>query len=250
LDSHNVAKRAHRVLEIAAEMARKLDGPGKWRVQNRIEEIQLHFDGYAEPGYTDPECGIVATGNWNKIDDYNKETNKHDLVSDLPGRIFDIFEKMGIEGEWSDEWSECTECNKLVRTSPDSYSWQRSYWFPEDSGEIICRECVKNDPEEYLRAHEGCTTSCITIDEIDPADHDYVKVNEDSYESGWHPGQTDDPKTVAAWLHNQGVKRFLFRLDSVGQFDSRWSVYVHKDEDEYLKECDEAANEPEPAENT
>lgn len=238
----NTSKRAQRILEIAAEMARKLDGGKGYRVQNRIEEIQLHYDGYAEPGYS-TSSGIIATGNWNTIDDYDKDTNKYVLFTDLPRRLFDIFEKMGIEGEWGDEWSECTECNKLVRTSPDSYSWQRSYWMPEDSGSIICVECVKKDPEEYLKSHEGNDRSCLTIDSIDPTEHGYVKVNEDAYQSGMHPGQDDDPKAVGAELRKRGITRYLFNLDSAGQFDIRWSVYIHKDEEEYLKENEKAANE-------
>lgn len=108
-----------------------------WMVRNHLEEIQLHYNGYAEPGYTDPDCGIIATGNWNNI------TNWRDgqlwTVSNVPGRILKLFEKLGIECEWSDEWCYCTNCEKLVRTEPDSYSWKPSYTMGE--GELWCKEC-------------------------------------------------------------------------------------------------------------
>ncbi len=227
-------QRANRVLEIATAMAER--SSLGWQLTGRIEEIQLHSE-YAEPGYGSA-VGIIATGNWNTITKWNDETKEHDLISDLPKRVGDIFEKMGIECEWSDEWSECHGCNKLIRTSADSYSWQPSYWVTDS--EILCVECVKEDPDAYLEAHEGDADTCISIEDIDPADHGYVKVNEDSYESGWHPGQTDDPQKVAAELTAKGVKRYLFRKDENSQFYSKWSVYVHEDEAALIVEAETA----------
>lgn len=235
----NTAKRAHRVLEIAARMAQPLG----WTVSGPIEEMWLHFDGYAEPGCNAPN-GIVATGNWNEVTRWNG--TERIVVSDLPKRVGDIFERMGIECEWSDEWSTCSDCGKLVRTSADSYSWQPSYWLPPGAGELLCIECVKEDPIEYLQAHEGSTNTCLTIDSIDPEEHGYVKHNTDPYESGGHPGQTDHPEKVAKDLRACGIERFLFRLDENSQFYSRWSVYVHADEFPLLKgESSDAADESE-----
>lgn len=218
----NTAKRAHRILEIAARMAREIDGNG-WQVRNQLEEINLNFEGYAEPGYSEPECGIVATGNWNTITQW--KDNQRSEISDLPKRIGDLFEKMGIECEWGDEWYSCG-CGKLVRTSADSYSWQPSYWMGD--GEIMCVDCVEADPSGYLEAHEENEDSCITIKSIDPADHGYIKMNDAPYESGWHPGQNDDPAKVAKELRAKGIERFLFLKDENSQFYSRWSVYVHE----------------------
>jgi hypothetical protein len=50
----------------------------------------------------------------------------------------------------------------------------------------------------------------VTIDNIDPEDYGYVKYNGDNYESGWHPGQTDNPRIIAKELSDRGVSRFLF----------------------------------------
>jgi hypothetical protein len=92
----NVCKRANRILDIAKRMAGDLG----CQVQNRIEEIQL-YHGYSEPGYS---SDLVAIGNWNNIDNYDSQTRTRKLVSDLPCRISRMFEKMGIECEWNDEW--------------------------------------------------------------------------------------------------------------------------------------------------
>lgn len=220
-----IAKRANRILDCAREIAEKFPG---YSVSNYIEEIQLHFNGFSEPGYDNPECGIIATGNWNNISKYDRERRSREIKSDLPSRILRLFEKLGIDCCWSDEWANCENCQKLFRTSPDSHGWMPSYALVGD--EYHCVECLKENAEEHLEALEGDAHRCNTIGSIDPSEYGYVKVNEDSYESGLHEGQNDNPKVIAKDLRAKGIERFLFNMDDVGQFDQSWSVYVHTDE--------------------
>lgn len=226
-------KRAYQVLEIACAMAERLPG---YSVRSRIEEIQLHTDGYAEPGYDGQH---VATGNWNVVDEYVPAadgaqwgTRQQVQGGDLPERLAKIFEKLGFEIEWSDEWQTCDDCNKLVRHQPDSYGWKPSYAQVNDC-EILCHECLTEDPEGYLESLEDREEAANTLD-IDPADHGYVKTEE--CESGWHHGQTDDPRKVAKTLREKGISRFLFALDEPSQFYTRWSVWVHEDEIALLRQ--------------
>jgi hypothetical protein len=55
----------------------------------------------------------------------------------------------------------------------------------------------------------------------------YLKFNVDSFESGWHVGQTDDPQKIAKQLFNQleGCESVVFKLDENSQFYSKFSVY-------------------------
>lgn len=233
--NQKVAKRAGNILEIARKMAEKYSD---WQVRSAIEGITLYFDGYAEPGYTDPGCGIIATGDWNDIPKWIHPTNNCDvgyrsIVSDLPSRVGNLFEKLGIECEWEDEWHPCSLCGKLIRKNADSYSWQPSYSYSD--GEINCAICMEDNAEEYLENLEGKYDSCCVIEKIDPADYGYVKLNKDSFETGWHEGQTDNPKTIAKYLDKKGIGRYLFKLDEQSQFYSSWSVYVHESE-KYLIE--------------
>ena len=78
--------------------------------------------------------------------------------------------------------------------------------------------------------------------DVDPCDHGYKDTGVE-YETGWHPGQTDDPEKIAKELRAKGVSRFLFKIDATGQFDTRWSVYVHEDEFELLSESAEEIEE-------
>lgn len=230
----NIIKRAERIWHIAMDMTQG----AHWQVQSAIEEIRLHYDGYAEPGYDD-NIGIVATGNWNEVTSYDYQTQTTTILSDLPKRISEMYEKMGIECEWSDEWSNCSQCGKLIRTQADSYSWTRSYHFSEHSCEITCIDCLEEDPESYLSELEDNPDVANTMKSIDPSEYGYVCLNDESYQSGWYPGQHDDPHKIAKELSDKGVTRYLFNIDSTGQFDTHWSVYVHKDEVDLLNSEDD-----------
>jgi hypothetical protein len=81
---------------------------------------------------------------------------------------------------------------------------------------------------------EGNPRRANTIDAIDPAEHGY-SLFQGEFESGFHRGQDADPTRIAAALRKRGIERFLFQIDDKGQFDTRFSVWVHDDE----KPCDE-----------
>jgi len=186
-------------------------------------------EGYAEPGYTDNEIAVV-TGNWNvgpdkewvpaeMVDPNHADTEAGELLT--TGRALEL---LGVELEWSDEWTSCCDCMKLVRTQPDSYGWKRSYW-DTDNG-AVCEECVKKDPTDYIEEMVGNDRSCITID-IDLSKHGFVLLQGD-LENGFHHGQNADPKVIGKSLRKSGIERYVFVLDSTGQFDISFSVWVDK----------------------
>jgi hypothetical protein len=211
-----IAKRAAWILSAASERSSACEG------------ITLHYDGYSEPGCDEPECGLIATGNWNKVTRWNRDTQQREDIDDTPCRVARLFEKLGIETEWEDEWTECCECSGLIRTEPDCYSWTRSYVETEYNGPV-CEDCTLEDPEAYLESLEGNEDAAVTLD-VDPGAYGYRKLNKERYETGFHPGQDASPKLVAKTLRGFGLSRFLFTLDSVGQFDAEWSVWLHKSE--------------------
>jgi hypothetical protein len=210
----------NRVLDAALNSAKT--NQGRWRV----EEVQINSNGYAEPGYADPESGIIALGNWNTVSHYNRDANQFEDDDDVMQRLSRILEKMGVELEWNDEWATCDDCGKLVRTSPDCYGWQQSYSCLD--GYFVCHNCI--DPVEHLENLEGEDDHCNTISHIDPAEHNYVKLNDRSFENGLYGGQCATPTVIGASLRERGVNRYLFSIDSVGQFDLGFSVYVHESE--------------------
>eukprot|EP00918_Siedleckia_nematoides_P069452 GHVU01151496.1.p2 GENE.GHVU01151496.1~~GHVU01151496.1.p2 ORF type:complete len:209 (-),score=36.71 GHVU01151496.1:621-1247(-) len=200
------------------------------RVLRVAEERNFHVEwaeGYAEPGYDTPEAGVVF-GDWNDRTSWNPETRETTTLDATPSRLARIFERMGLEVEWCDEWATCGECYRAVRTSPDCHSWLPSYLMGD--GDLTCAECVESDPAPHLEAIEGDPNRGWTLD-IDPALHGYER-HEDGFETGFHSGQDADPHAVAAKLEAEGVTRYLFRIDGTGQFDMTWSVYVPVASDE------------------
>ncbi len=218
----------HHNLEKILDIAQSVCQTEQCRWQ--IDSIQFHYDGYQEPGYTDPENGVIATGNWNNITEW-KEKEKEEgrgqfiTVDDTMGRLSAIFEKMGIELEWEDEWTTCEECNGLLRTCPDSYSWTPSY--VQDEGSTLCMECL--DPQEHLENLERNAKTCNCIGQIDPAEHGYLLI-QDGFEHGFHQGMDASPQKIAALLEENGVTRYLFHIAEQSQFYSTFSVYLHEEE--------------------
>jgi hypothetical protein len=184
----------------------------KASIEKRAQYIEyMRFaDGYSEPGYTEPKKCVLFT-NWNYF----------------CSEVTDILERYGYAPEWEDEWSECEKCNKAVRNSPDSYSWQPSYAILHGC-EIVCADCLVEDAAEYLESLENKPSTALNIPAIDPADYGYVKLAGD-FENGWHPHQNDDPKTIYNWLKANN-SRLLFQIDSVGQFALGFSIWSHPKE--------------------
>lgn len=132
---------AWRLYEAAVRMADRLPGH---LVRNDLEDVRV-FDGYAEPGY---DAEVVAIGNWNVVDEYDREKRERVPVEGgyLIKRLGDAFERIGVEIEWSDEWRECDDCNRIVRVQPDSHGWEPHYHDTSDG--LSCSDCFAKYHEE------------------------------------------------------------------------------------------------------
>jgi hypothetical protein len=203
----------------------------KYRIaHSRIQDIRL-CSSYAEPGYDDPDSGCIAFGNWNSITRWNRETKTSETIDETMPKLAKLLERMGVELEWIDEWAECCDCGRAVRTEPDSYSWIRSYVDTDDG--TCCEECTAKHATYYLESIEGNDSAALTLESINPTEHDYVLL-ESGFENGCHSGQDSDPGTIGRSLREMGITRYFFKLDSVRQFDVSFSVYVHTSEFESI----------------
>ena len=178
--------------------------------------VYRHAGGYAEPGYGDAGDGdCVLLGDWNpKGGD----------------RLAALAEACGASIEWCDEWTDCGECLKAVRIQPDSYSWTMSY--VEWAGEITCHECMEDDDHkrDFLESElEDDPNRADTLD-WDLEGLGYVRMDAD-FQNGLYGGQSANPHKIASALRERGIERFVFQIDSVGQFDARFSCWLHEDED-------------------
>lgn len=93
---------------------------------------------YAEPGYDTPKRGILFA-NWNVF----------------PRGLDTLLERAGYAIEWSGEWYFCEDCNKALRTGPNSFCWTPAYDEKlANEGTILCKECAPEEEEEEEKEEE------------------------------------------------------------------------------------------------
>lgn len=221
---------------------------------SRLEECTfLPF--YSEPGYQNPKTGIVL-GNANLTLPWKQQETPEDekirkeaRTKSMIARVLAALDRLGYEFEWSDEWRECASCHGAVRCNADSWGWRRYYYEDEAHGDVICGDCVcgnvERQREAYLEWIEGNHRRALTFD-LDLSKLGYLHLN-DRFEHGFHPGQDADPEKVAKEIERCGGKRFIFEMDSAGQFDVTFSVWLHKDEAHLIDQFnfkDEVVNGP------
>ncbi len=192
---------------LAERVLRKLD-------PQHSGEVEAYLVG--EPGYGE---NVTVLANWNRYPKWQA--------------VIEKLERLGcpLTTDWSDEWVSCYECNKAYRSSPDSYGWVKSWWYGPHDCDIICAECTrKNMLDEYLEyLSENHDHADTFLDDGDLEDAGWQRVGA-KLEHGLYGGQAADPKKVAAWVYKQGHERCLFKIDSTGQFDVDFSVWVPADE--------------------
>ena len=157
--------------------------------------IQDYADEYGEPGYQN-EGKLILLGNWNHFD---KDT-------------LDLLEEF-YELEWEDEWMIIE--GKAYRTSPDCYGWKPSFYM-DDGGQCWVEEDMDRELVIELfgiTSHHNTNLKAIPFD-LDLHKLGFTKVNEDSFENGWH-GINDDPqKIIDKMLKENNDKVYVFTYSS------------------------------------
>jgi hypothetical protein len=193
--------------------------------------------GYAEPGYGSDDA-VIAFGDWNPKRFPRDDDAPLTKAENLGPRLARALETAGCEIEWYDEWARCGDCQRAIRTSADSYSWTMYGAFVEDACEYICADCMAENIENYLpdyvnNAHRAVTfVGSAKLGELG-FEH-YKPDDPQTYEHGWHEGQDDNPETILVEiLQSDENAEVVFLINSVGQFDMRFSAWVrHNDEEE------------------
>lgn len=211
-----------------------------------LDENYEYAHEYGEPGYSfsyAAETPIFVMADWwcrcgkhprtgrNKPyaqsrgeEDLIQPMDLHDHASHYP-RIFQQMEEQGVEMHFYDEWTVVDD--KAYRTAADSYTWQSSILFTEwgdvltpDDGIEPWIDYVKNDPDR-----------CLTTWSADDLPPEWEKWN-GRFESGWHPGQTDDPKKITDDIQAEHPGAdILFLLDENSQFYVGFSAWFRKEEE-------------------
>jgi hypothetical protein len=177
-----------------------------------------YADTYGEPGYTDPEKGILSA-NWNHVGTQ---------------ALQDCLEAGGYALEWSDEWYiDYETCPaKAWRTEPDCYGWVCQVKYcdgyvltPDSDITDWIDECKSTD---WNQPH-----SCVPdwIDEDMLTEQGYTRWvfdrDEGEYHSGFH-GRSDKPEEIYKRIehdHGANLESVIFRLDSAEQFECEFHAF-------------------------
>ena len=198
----------------------------EWGDGDRVSDWGV---GIAEPGYGDDET-IWVLGDWNPAR-FPREGEPPLTTEETVGpRLARALDRLGVSIFWLDEWLRCDECMRIFRGQPDSYSWQMSGIITEEGG-VYCADHSLDDPEWLIEngGYLNNPDNAITLPGAGEALESigFEKYNwEHSYQNGWYPGQDDNPREITKRARRDGWKDLVFVIDSVGQFDTRFSLYV------------------------
>lgn len=206
--------------------------------------------GYAEPGYGADDA-VIVLGDWNPRNVRGADASEYggapidrwtstDPEVTLPARLARSLERVGAEIQWSDEWYQCGNCYRAVRSQADSYSWRP--YFTMGDGEITCADCLRDMGDDAIADNINNPQSCVTwCDRSHVESLGFIKWEpgeEHTYESGWHPGQDDDPQAIFDAIvaryaeESKSAPDVVFFLDESSQFYIRFSAYVRDARDE------------------
>ncbi len=188
----------------------------KKTIPHLIEKYAVEWcQSYGEPGYTDPENGVLLA-NWN----------------DVPDGIGDWLEKNGFECEWFDEWviDYNASRSKAYRTIPSFHGWKPSYICNDwTNGEVIGVDEIEKDEDlarDYLYEcllDKPDTASLANINDLLDSEG-FTKLDE-KFENGWHVGMNDDPHDIAKTWNKKGY-HVVFTDLNPSQFYATFTIWT------------------------
>lgn len=139
-------------------------------------------------------------------------------------------DKLPFVCEWgfSDEYTPCHECDKVIRIQPTSYNWLPDYCLGD--GYIVCNDCFNENEdvqEEYvddlINNHSKANT-LLSREQLEKIG--FKRVDAD-YESGLHSGMASDhpEEILRAIKEEDGNAEYVFSIDATGQFQTEFSLY-------------------------
>ncbi len=147
-----------------------------------------------------------------------------DTYKDWYNRLYELCERKDVDLRYSDEII-FDEQGRAHEINP-GYHGQVKTWTLINECEVLAEDEVDDCFDEYVEWLEDNSNSADQWStDFTPAG--YVK-HDGQYESGFHPGQTDNPETIQREL----LKTFdhvIWSIDNTGQFDIGFSAWVKKD---------------------
>ncbi len=188
---------------ILGQISRYLDRKG---IHHNITPVQFH-DAYA----TDVHI-VFADWNDERLDKLS------DLLDSGWGR------DRGISIGFEDDYWFCDICFKAIYRQ-SMHNWN---WFQTEQV-IMCRECCDtgdydDDILKYLSNMPNKAAHYWLINHL--LNQKKIELVEDSFASGFHAYQTDDPnKILLEYFEKDNATDYIFGIDSISPFTTCFSIY-------------------------
>ena len=134
-----------------------------------------------------------------------------------------------------DEIHYCDDCGKMCVILPSFYGAEVSYTsvIINDELFVMCRTCFSL--EDCLEVYLNSPNRAIPSWAVKQAESEYLGFFplDGIYETGFHPGQHDDPKDMLLEVQKKHPNfDFLFHVIEVSQFYVVWGILARKKEEE------------------
>ncbi len=175
---------------------------------------------------------------------YNKLLDSNVMLSQEDGKDFLIFEDwdevkeiesfikaidedvsldsiMDYNWGFSDEYTLCSNCGTVLRTSPDSYGWQPDY-DQTDYG-IFCSDCIDEDQyiEDRINQNKLVNKYLVSLE-----DHGWIMLDF-KFDNGMHYGMNSDPKKIINILTNLDLPIDVIFTGQPSQFYIDFQAWVN-----------------------
>lgn len=153
------------------------------------------------------------------------------LVPEPLDELMQAFEEKFGEFGFSDEYDFCGACGKIIKTSPDSYSWQPDFILTDDG--YIHVDCINlDDVLESHKNHEKALPPQLQQRAIDQGL--LIEISDITFENGLHPGMNDDPKIIIRTFKRARIDVWFNVQPS--QFYVEFTVLVQPDNESAARE--------------
>lgn len=199
--------------------------------QEAINNGQMSFISWEWPYEFTLEQARESIAKYNEDDTLSDEDRLY-WINDY---ILDLIPS--VEWGFSDEYTTCSNCGNIIKTSPDCYAWQPDY--TEDDYGYLCKDC--SDIEDSIAKTQDkidrnkTPNSLLSFFELpdeftripNPYDRGEYK---SCWENGLHHGMNDDPlrqgKIIRnVKLDNTPIYEVVYRIYP-SQFYVEWDTYI------------------------
>lgn len=192
------------------------------KLQSLYDEGDVYFDTANDNG----ETFLIVDG-WEDVHKIQKALRPDfEPKDEYDTSVLDeIFGYQGDGWGFRDSYSKCDSCGNVIQTEPDSYSWTPDFFVDYDKGEIICGDCVRKNPQDYLETLYNNPKKANTIlSAQDLIDNGFEKIEGD-YENGWYDKHDSPEEILDKALEAHPSATFIFNISSQGQFATKFELW-------------------------